>query len=289
MKKSILVKLVVLLVFVFLIVITYSFFCNRKEQTKLICKRATILHAEICNQIDELEYCSGAGYSNGEKVEFGNLGTKGTLNSGDAFDCDVNGDGIYDSKTERFYYVTDLESNNDYAVLIYYNDVVKGNINNNSAIQYDYSNLNNNGPIIAITNLPTTKQWKNVSLFKTIRNITNQNGENTTKSGILPNEFSYEGYSARLLTIQEVKKACNIDDILTIGELDNCNYLLENTIFANNSIDIYGYWLENAVDVLSDSAFDIYGGFRNINYDNINEKNNAVRPVIEVKKTNIDY
>ena len=41
-------------------------------------------------------------------ITYGKLGTQGILSSGDAFDCDVNGDGIYDATTERFYYVTDL-------------------------------------------------------------------------------------------------------------------------------------------------------------------------------------
>ena len=42
-------------------------------------------------------------------IEYGNLGKSGDDPiSGDAFDCDVNGDGIYDSETERFYYITDF-------------------------------------------------------------------------------------------------------------------------------------------------------------------------------------
>ena len=48
--------------------------------------------------------------------------SSGNLKSGDAFDCDVNGDGKYNSDTERFYYVTDM--NDSTAVLIMYQ---KGN------------------------------------------------------------------------------------------------------------------------------------------------------------------
>lgn len=40
---------------------------------------------------------------------------------GDAFDCNVNGDGTYNQVTESFYYVTDLDSNT--VVLVYYNNV----------------------------------------------------------------------------------------------------------------------------------------------------------------------
>ena len=74
---------------------------------KIICKRATTLHTEKCTQTDGSMFCSGAGYTaSGSKgtstITYGNLGTKGSLNSGDAFDCDVNGDGEYNSDTERF-------------------------------------------------------------------------------------------------------------------------------------------------------------------------------------------
>ena len=75
---------------------------------KTICKRATTLHTEECQHTDTNNFCSGAGYTiDGSKktttITYGSLGTKGTLTSGDAFDCDVNGDGVYNEATERFY------------------------------------------------------------------------------------------------------------------------------------------------------------------------------------------
>ena len=100
---------------------------------KIICKRATALHTEECTQTDSQYYCSGAGYTaSGSKgtstITYGNLGTSGILKTGDAFDCDVNDDGVYDSSVERFYYVTDI--NGTTAVLIYYNNVNAGNPSN---------------------------------------------------------------------------------------------------------------------------------------------------------------
>ena len=74
-----------------------------------ICQRATLLHTEECKG----NYCASAGYKvdgsyGTTTITYGSLGTMGSLASGDAFDCDVNGDGIYDAETERFYYVTDM-------------------------------------------------------------------------------------------------------------------------------------------------------------------------------------
>ena len=87
--------------------------------------------------------------------------TPNELKSGDAFDCDVNGDGEYNSNTERFYYVSDYyntstkEFETDTAVLIYYNNVENGIPDNNSMITYDSTSgiggltQNYHGPINA--------------------------------------------------------------------------------------------------------------------------------------------
>lgn len=90
-------------------------------------------------------------------ITYGNLGT-----TGDAFDCDVNGDGVYDSTKERFYYVSDYYDTNtktfdsNYATLIYYNNVSLGQPAN-TKYAYDSSNENWHGPRTAIAQLPT---WK---------------------------------------------------------------------------------------------------------------------------------
>ena len=94
-----------------------------------ICQRATVLHQEECFG----NYCAGLGYKTDgsmqtKMISYGSLGETGKLSSGDAFDCDVDGDGVYDSATERFYYVTDMD--NDTAVLIYYNNVSGGKPSN---------------------------------------------------------------------------------------------------------------------------------------------------------------
>ena len=232
--------------------INYTMLTKEKSDTpvtpekKVICKRATTLHTEECTQTDSNLYCSGAGYtSEGTKgtstITYGNLGTNGTLSSGDAFDCDVNGDGVYDSNTERFYYVSDYYNTStksfesDTAVLIYYNNVSAGNPSNKTTYAYDSSGENWHGPRTAVMQLPTTSQWTNVRLTNDVRSITTNAGGNTTTGGTLPSNFSYVGYAARLLTIQEIRQGTGLTSIPTwkIGELDNFTYLLENTTFSS--------------------------------------------------------
>lgn len=289
--------------------INYTMLTKEKSDTpvtpekKVICKRATTLHTEECTQTDTTSYCSGAGYTSaGPKgtstITYGNLGTSGTLTSGDAFDCDVNGDGTYDSNTERFYYVSDYYNTStksfesDTAVLIYYNNVSSGNSNNKTTYAYDSSGENWHGPRTAIAQLPTTSQWNNVSLKTTTRTILNEWGGNTTAGGTMPKNFSYTGYSARLLTIQEVRKATGNNSIPTmkVGELDNSIYLLENTKFASNNNAVWVWWLESARSDNSVSARDVYGSDRYVTSDLVQLADvSGVRPAIEVLKTNIEY
>ena len=75
------------------------------DSTK-ICRRATILHTEECSQNYASGCCSstvtsvnGSDIIKGSIISYGNLGSKGVFRTGDAFDCDVNADGIYDSAT----------------------------------------------------------------------------------------------------------------------------------------------------------------------------------------------
>ena len=263
---------------------------NTKSATKL-CKRATTLHKEICNQTDANHYCTADGYTTGSEIEYGSLGIAGTLTSGDAFDCDVNGDGVYDDATERFYYVSDMTNgittDNDTAVLVYYNNVSGGVASNSTTYAYDVNNnAYTNGPITALAQLPTTSQWKNVSLINATRNITDE------KNTVRKSAFSYEGYAARLLTAQEVSSGCGFTvGNGTDGELSSkCKYLMENTKYSSSSLKTYGEWLESPDASHSYSAWRVFASPRYVYYDSVGAATDyGVRPAIEVLKSNISY
>ena len=255
---------------------TLSF--NGQDMSHIICKKAdeTTLHT-----------------ING--ITYGTI-SNGKLKSGDAFDCDVNGDGVYNSETERFYYVSDYYNTKskkfetDTAVLIYYNNVSKGKPSSSVTYVYDGSGENFHGPRTAIEELPSTSEWRNVSLKSTSRAILNESGGNTAKGELLPSDFSYAGKSARLLTIQEVRKAAENENIptLNIGELDDCKFLLENTKYSSDNINNAGYWLETIITDSLNYAWHVYYGRRSIN-DNPVWNSLGVRPAIEVSKYNIYY
>lgn len=260
-----------------------------------ICQRATFLHTEECLGA----YCSRMVYKvdgsyGTTTITYGSLGTTGSLASGDAFDCDVNGDGVYDSKTERFYYVTDMENNSNIAIFLHYNNVSEGKPSNEKYYQYDSSGENWHGPRTAIEQRPTTSQWSNVSLSNTERKLVNEYGTTSTKDGhTYPEVFSYSKYAARFLTLSEVKKIVNFYiPSLKNGELDNHMYLVENTNFSkkdNSKFD--GYWLETPRNTMSNHGWMIYATARRVHSVEVQRTDVliGVRPVIEVSKNDISY
>ena len=260
-----------------------------------LCQRATLLHTEECLG----NYCRGMGYKpdgvmGTSTITYGSLGNQGILTSGDAFDCDVNGDGIYDAITERFYYVTDMKNNSDVAVLIYYNNVSGGKPCNDKYYQYYTLSENWHGPLTAVEQLPTIDEWSNVSLVNSERKIVDEYGSNSTKDGhAYPEIFSYSKYAARFLTLAEVKKL--VDFYIPTwknGELDAHVYLVENTNFSkkdNSKFD--GYWLETPRNTMSSYSWIIYATARRVHSMEVKRTDVliGVRPVIEVPKIDISY
>lgn len=163
-----------------------------------LCKRATTLHS---------------GTVGSTTVNFGQIGTTGTLASGDAFDCDVNGDGVYDSATERFYYVTDLTTYQNTAVLVYYGNSSSTGVSLNNRSPY-YANGNiYSGPITAVNLLPTRSAWPRVGLIVRTAQIYNYEGgttvtEQTSSTTSVTHNLPKYTYTtaARLLTYQEFRK-----------------------------------------------------------------------------------
>lgn len=254
-----------------------------------MCRRATTLHTATCNNGDGCKNVTGIG--NGATITYGNLGTNGTLSSGDAFDCDVNDDGIWNPTTERFYYVT---SEGEKAVLIYYTNIEGGTTPTQNNFAYDLSLQNWHGPRTAVNQLPTTAQWSNGLIEEPLpRQIKAENGSASTSGGTIET-FSYAGKAARLLTTQEVVAGCSsltsVGSSIT-GELDGCNYLLENIGRYEGTSGTFGYWLETPRASSSANVWRVVGDSRTV-YDyfgTVDMSGHGVRPAITVLKSNISY
>lgn len=188
-------------------------------------------------------------------------GTSGTLTLLDRFYCDVNGDGIYHTTNEVFYYLKDLDSDSSTAVLLYTGFTYSG------GIQYGKSDTLS-GPTVARSYLPTVSDWPNVSLVKPIRDIKSQDGS------IIVKNFNYSGYAARLPSI---------NDILPCANNSDC---------PSNNENVYAVWLEDIYDQNNAYYYFIPMGtvqIRNSTYDSITKMVAGVKPVIEVPKVRISY
>ena len=233
--------------FIFIVI----FFGTRVYAKEDVCKRvkdSSKLHQVECNVNNNNDFCSGAGYrTNGTKgtttITYGQIGRGENVNPGDAYNCDVNGDGVYDDDTERFYFVSMMDKNN--AVLIH----------SGVGASTKYSSSEGTGPSLAKNKLPSSDDWSNISLSNTSRIIKNGELGTTISLGTreITNPFSYAGYTSRLLSLEDIK---NMDSNLyntyanpIRGDLDNYVFLLENTRFeTGNNSKYQGYWLENLKD-----------------------------------------
>ena len=261
------------------------------------CIRATTLHTEVCNNEDTSYYCQDAEFSLNDTITYGNTTTtQGVLTVGDAFDCDVNGDGVYNPNTERFYFLSEYfdterkKFNDKVAVLIYYSNTTAG-VASTSPVAYNCSNISYYGPVTAIQDLPTTQQWSNIRLYKETRQILAYNNSTSIDGHDLPSNFSYAGYASRIVTYQELYHGCynyQLELQTHHGLIGDCFFLFENSKFVNSSYNVQGSWTETAVTAIGARHYDAAGLCTN---NSIAENGSMLgtRPVIEVLKSEISY
>lgn len=305
-----------------------------------ICVRAntSTLHTEKCNYGYHTMYyntgyvnssCYNAGYySGGSKgtdiVTYGNKNTTiGVLNTGDAFDCDVNNDGTFDPETERFYYVSDYYDtqskmfDSNYATLVYSTNFTNGVRTVGGIGEYftyqdaveavpevaqgSTSYPNYVGPVTAVKHLPKTTLWRNDLLKTNVRRIYSEdyyNSPNYTNPQTtacygqeLPAAFSYGNCAARLLTVFEVSRGCIENSRNSI--MKKCEFLLEGTKYVERD---YGsmVWFENPTVSGSGNIFfastygDSTGYAGGIAYTDGNNQG-SIKPAIDVPKSKIYY
>lgn len=257
---------------------------DKTVSNDIVCKRATKLHAEICNN-----KCRYNGYADKEFIFYGNCGEEGVLKSGDAFDCDVNGDGNF-TQEERFYYVSpkDADENSSYATLIYYKSVGNG--------QYYINNENSLGPQLLLNILPSDAEWSNVLLSDNgYRQIVNEDGNTAVRGNKTIQPFTYTNKASRLITSQEVEYACSpnnpVTDSWTENYLFNCDYILEKTFYSSSN-NPSNFWLETPTRAdrhLSGAGSVMYINQRMRLDQKLLYTSAEVKPVIEVPYSKMSY
>lgn len=198
-----------------------------------------------------------------------------------------------------YYDTTEKKFNYYYATLVYYSNVANGEpVSSGGGVAYLSTGQNWLGPITAYTNLPTTSQWKNVTLKNTKRAILGENCDENMKSvdieetsgGTLPSEFDYTGYAARFLTAREImyfqnNKWCG----LTHANVGSKSFQTKEMMFLTENTDaekgFLSYWMETP-DINTGTTVLITGS---IYYPMSTNQKYGVRPVIEVYEGDIEY
>ena len=256
-----------------------DFNANDKVAEDIVCKKATTLHSTICQRDS---YGCAAKIGQGNTITYGTI-PSGSPKSGDAYDCDVNSDGIYDSNTERFYYV---KSEGNKSILIYYT-----NMNGETLYQYYSTTENWHGPTIAYQYLPSTTEWNNPGLIAPgTRTFKNELGE-TTSEGHTFEPFTYTDKAARFLTKQEVDYAVgrtvrSVEE----GAVDDVVWLMESVGYfelAGNGHS-FGYWLETPSSSYSGTIWCMFVNMRGLSTYSTNTNMFGVRPVITIKTSDLE-
>ncbi|MBE6161555.1 MAG: hypothetical protein E7158_05015 [Firmicutes bacterium] len=232
--------------------------CDPSTEECPRCIRAKTLHA------------SGA-------TKYGQLGTRGILTVGDAFDCDVNDDGEYNSDNERFYYLSGVFSygsynseiyDENYASLIYYT-----NYGYPGTSLYSY--YPGDGPAEIIEKLPN---WTKPSLKSDYRNIYTETGT------LVKSNFEYSHKNSRLPNYKEIEHACGPLGGYAVVAL-NCPFMYENLSSESES-----YWIEDYYNENQNNVWAVSGSYGSLSYYRSDYMGSQlkVRPVIEVAINDIE-
>lgn len=220
----------------------------------IVCKKATQsspLHTETCLTGGT---CLSAGYSLNDTITYGTYPGVNSPLPGDAYDCDVQGNGTY----ERFYFIRENTDNNSYdnAVLVYYSSIDDSGNNLLSSVTgttYKYIDVEGTS---APDVLPTSSFWANTELQ------------------------SFDGNVARFPSLEDLEVACGASPIgSSNGYLASCQFLMENSRFQSSTLGRSGIWIAP----YNNKYYRMHTEYMAVQSpDTGASSENTVRPVIEI-------
>lgn len=222
--------------------------------TKMVCKKAEegTLHTETCRVGGG---CIKHNYASGATITYGTIPSINSPLAGDAYDCDVNNDGIFNPTTERFYFVRENTDDTDNAVLVHYTSFDEDGQMDSSASRQHYQYEEGKAY------LPDATLWSNPALV------------------------DFSGKASRYISEQDVLSACG-DPILSnnVSYLSSCKFFLENSQYQSNNLGRAGIWVEK----INNKLFRIQSTIAVVQVPDNPESVNTVRPVIEIPFNTIE-
>ena len=224
---------------------------------KIVCKKAlagTLHNTEVCAQ--------GAGsgcrifHALNDNIEYGTIPEASGFSPGDAYNCDVNNDGVYNASNERFYFLREIvDGDDDTLAFVHYTsfDATGQMDSSKSRGSYAYD--------VAITYLPTTTTWPGEGL------VTFANNK-----------------ASRFLQLADIQAACGTETFRTTSDFSTCQFLFETSRFQSESLGRAGIWLEY------DADNDVYRRIqtKTVSLMEVTTSDNTARPVIEIPYTSVE-
>ena len=181
---------------------------------KIVCKKASTgtLHSETCDSTGSCASTDG-GYSANDTIYYGTIPGVNSPVVGDAYDCDVNDDDIWDPQTERFYFVRSYGTAypTENSVLVHYTSFDENGQMDSSSSRHSYVYGD------ASNYLPTSSTWDNPALIEMNGNVT------------------------RFITREDLTEACG--SVTGGNKFSSCRFYLENSKYQSNSLGKEGIWL----------------------------------------------
>ena len=171
---------------------------------KIVCKKASTgtLHSETCDSTGSCASTDG-GYSANDTIYYGTIPGVNSPVVGDAYDCDVNDDDIWDPQTERFYFVRSYGTAypTENSVLVHYTSFDENGQMDSSSSRHSYVYGD------ASNYLPTSSTWDNPALIEMNGNVT------------------------RFITREDLTEACG--SVTGGNKFSSCRFYLENSKYSN--------------------------------------------------------
>lgn len=223
---------------------------------QIVCKKAETgtLHTETCASTGGC-YTKG-GYAANSQITYGTIPTANSPVVGDAYDCDVNNDGVYSPTTERFYYVREnTDGGVDNAVLVHYTSFDENGQMDSSTSREIYTY--DDGQAY----LPSSTLWTNPALT------------------------TFDSKVSRYISHTDLEEACGNPIVYeSSAYINKCQFFMENSRYQSDSLGRSGVW----VDKLDNHLYRIQTHSVVVEEPDSATSKNAVRPVIEIPFNTID-
>lgn len=233
----------------------YAHWTEDEPEPVYVCKEAVELHTATCGRgNNDTKGCKSVkstdtilgGTIEGTTITYGNLATSRSPKSGDAYDCDITGQGDY----KRFYVIS---KDNEKVRLIYHTNYEVDHDDIAHSVVYE----------AALNNLPTETQWTNPHFM----------------------EYD-DGKITRFPMYEDIATACGNDSSIINEKPLSCLYLLENTTFERAKVSDSvgprsGIWIykhnERLYRIQAESV-----AFGDVTNPSTGPSKNSARPVIQV-------